>query len=278
MKHSIFTLITIILFSACNIKEDPEIDYREQNDTEIQAYIATNNINAQKLNSGLYYIIDNVGTGKNPTLTDRIKVKYKGYLTDGTVFQELDDVGVSFFLNEIIAGWQIGLPFFKEGGSGKLIIPAHLGYGGRQVGIIPPGSVLIFEIELIYVNYEKENDEQIQAYLIEQGLTAQPTGSGLYYNISPPSNGTTKPTTSSTVSVTYKGTLINGNVFDERTTPQIFSLQNVITGFSEGLSYFSAGDTGTLYIPAHLGYGNQQLQSIPIGSVLIFQVNLISIN
>lgn len=278
MKNTIYTLLAFVLFSACNSKEDPEIDYREVNDTEIQAYIATNNINAQKTSSGLYYIIDEVGTGKNPIVNDRVKVKYKGYLTDGTVFEELDEDGISFFLNGLIPGWQEGLPFFKEGGSGRLIIPAHLGYGGEQVGAIPPGSVIIFDIELIYVNFETENEEQIQAYLSENVLTAQPTGSGLYYNISPASSGTVKPSLTSTVSITYKGTLLNGTVFDERTTAQTFNLEGVIKGFSEGLSYFSAGDTGTLYIPAHLGYGNQAVQSIPIGSVLIFDVKLISIN
>ncbi|WP_372758046.1 FKBP-type peptidyl-prolyl cis-trans isomerase [Mariniflexile sp.] len=277
MKNTIFTLLTLVLFTACS-KDDEAIDYSQQNEAEIQAYLEANNLDAERSNSGLYYIIDEVGTGQKPISTDRVKVKYEGYLTTGEVFEEWDEDGFSFFLYQVISGWQEGLTYFNEGGSGKLIIPAHLAYGSYNNGIIKAGSVLIFDIELIYVNYETENEEQIQAYLTENELTAQPTGTGLYYNIHTPGEGTTKPTTTDNVSVTYKGQLLNGTVFDQSTTPVSFNLSGVIPGFSEGLTFFNEGDAGTLYIPAHLAYGNQQLSSIPIGSVLIFEVNLISVN
>jgi len=48
----------------------------------------------------------------------------------------------------VIQGWQIGLPYFSEGGSGKLLIPSELGYGSQKAGDIPANSVLIFDIQL----------------------------------------------------------------------------------------------------------------------------------
>lgn len=276
MKNAILTILALTIFTACN-SEDPPRDYSEENDQEILTYLEANNLDAEKSSSGLYYIVDEVGTGDNPISTDRVKVKYEGYYTNGTIFDESDDDGVSFLLDQVILGWREGLTYFKEGGSGKLLIPAHLAYGSYDYASIPAGSVLIFDIELIYVNYETENEEQIQTYLTENELTAQPTGTGLYYNIDTPGGGA-KPTINDNVSITYTGQLINGDVFDQSNSPVNFDLAGVIEGFSEGLTYFSEGDIGTLYIPAHLAYGNQQLTEIPMGSVLIFNVELISIN
>tara|TARA_R110002049_G_scaffold302258_1_gene494984 strand:- start:49050 stop:49886 length:837 start_codon:yes stop_codon:yes gene_type:complete len=278
MKNAIFTTLAIVLFTACNTNDDPPFDYSEQNDAEIVTYIETNNLDAQKCNSGLYYIIDEIGTGDTPISLDRVKVNYKGYYTNGTVFDESDETGVSFFLEQVIPGWKEGLSYFKEGGSGKLLVPAHLAYGSYNHGSIPAGSVLIFDIELIYVNYETENEAQIQTYLTEKELTAQPTGTGLYYSIDTPGDGVKKPTSTDNVSITYKGFFINGSVFDQSSSPVNFNLKNVIKGFSEGLTYFTEGDMGTLYVPAHLGYGIYNYNGIPGGSVLIFEVKLISVN
>ena len=54
----------------------------------------------------------------------------------------------TFPLSNVIQGWQEGIPLFSEGGSGVLLIPSALGYGGQAVGSIPANSVLIFEVSL----------------------------------------------------------------------------------------------------------------------------------
>jgi hypothetical protein len=98
--------------------------------------------------SGLRYIDEVVGTGASPAATDVVTVHYTGWLTDGTEFDS--SVGgqpVSFPLNRIIAGWTEGLQTMKVGGKRRLIIPAELGYGARGSGQIPPGAVLIFDVE-----------------------------------------------------------------------------------------------------------------------------------
>ncbi len=79
-------------------------------------------------------------------------VAYKGYYTNGNVFDQSKPEGISFGLQQVIKGWTEGIPFFKEGGSGMLLIPAHLGYGSFDYSSIPGGSVLIFDIKVIKVN------------------------------------------------------------------------------------------------------------------------------
>lgn len=149
MKYALFAAV-LTLFISCS--KDKEVDYVTKNDEEITAYIEKNNLDAQKTSSGLYYVITEPGTGVQPTATANVTVAYKGYFTNGTVFDQSDDKGISFGLNQVIKGWTEGIPYFKEGGSGILLVPAHLGYGNNDYSTIPGGSVLIFDVKLISVN------------------------------------------------------------------------------------------------------------------------------
>lgn len=149
MKNLLFVL-AIILFTSCS--KEKEIDYVAKNEEEIIAYISKNDLNAQKSTSGLYYVINDPGTGAKPTSTSNVKVAYKGYFTNGSVFDASSAAGIPFNLQQVIKGWTEGITYFKEGGSGLLLVPAHLGYGNSDYSTIPGGSVLIFEVNLISVN------------------------------------------------------------------------------------------------------------------------------
>ena len=118
MKN-ILIAFTLVLFTACSSK-DASKDFTVENDLDIQTYIAENNLTAQKSSSGLYYVIDTPGTGTQPTTTDNVTVAYKGYFSDGTVFDQSNANGISFSLQQVIAGWTEGITYFKEGGSGIL--------------------------------------------------------------------------------------------------------------------------------------------------------------
>jgi len=148
MMKNIFIAFTLVLLMACN----KEKDYTEENEQEILTYIEENNLTAQKSSTGLYYVIDNPGTGTQPTSTDDVTVAYKGYFTSGSVFDESDASGITFNLQQVIEGWTEGITYFKEGGNGILLIPSRLAYGDSGRGSIPGGAVLIFDIELISVN------------------------------------------------------------------------------------------------------------------------------
>jgi FKBP-type peptidyl-prolyl cis-trans isomerase FkpA len=163
MKHFITALLSLTLFISCskdkettidyinkNIKETT-VDYVAQNDKEITDYITKNNLTAKKSDTGLYYVITEPGTGTQPTATSNVTVAYKGYFTNGSIFDQSKPEGISFGLNQVIKGWTEGIPYFKTGGSGILLVPAHLGYGNSSTGPIPGGSVLIFDVKLISV-------------------------------------------------------------------------------------------------------------------------------
>lgn len=152
MKQLLSTLLVLTLFISCSKDTETVTDYTAKNEQEIKDYLAKNNLTAQRSTSGLYYIINEQGTGTQPTAASNVTVAYKGYFTNGNVFDQSKAEGISFGLNKVIKGWTEGIPYFKTGGSGVLLIPSHLGYGSTNNGPIPGGSVLIFDVKLISVN------------------------------------------------------------------------------------------------------------------------------
>lgn len=146
-------LALLVLFSvSCGSDDDQgTTDFTEINDQQIQEYLEENNLEAEKSNTGLYYIIEEQGSGARPVTTDRVRVAYKGYYLNGDVFDESGEDGVTFSLQQVIRGWTEGITYFNAGGSGILLVPSHLGYGPRDSRGIPGGSVLIFEINLLEV-------------------------------------------------------------------------------------------------------------------------------
>lgn len=114
----------------------------------------SNNKSVYTTKSGLKYRQVREGNGKKPKATDRVKVHYTGSLIDGTKFDSSYDRGepITFKLNEVIPGWTEGLQLMDEGSKYILFIPYNLGYGEQQMGTIPPGSTLVFEVELLEIN------------------------------------------------------------------------------------------------------------------------------
>ena len=152
MKYIVSFLLILVCISCNDDKKVEQLDFTTQNEEEISAYIADNNLNAQKSNSGLYYVINTPGTGAQPNANANVTVAYKRYYVNKAVFDESDAEGISFSLQQVIKGWTEGITYFKEGGNGILLVPSHLGYGPFDRGSIPGGSVLIFDVNLISVN------------------------------------------------------------------------------------------------------------------------------
>lgn len=104
--------------------------------------------------SGLQWKLLEAGTGvQHPVASSQVRVHYHGTLMDGRVFDSSVKRGepISFRLNQVIPGWTEGVQLMVEGEKRRLFIPADLGYGNHRVGDIPPGSVLIFDVELIAI-------------------------------------------------------------------------------------------------------------------------------
>lgn len=152
MKHFLSALFTLTLFISCSNNKETATDFTAKNEQEIKDYIAKNNLTAKRSDSGLYYVILNPGTGANPTASSNVTVAYKGYYTNASVFNQSSAAGIPFGLNGVIKGWTEGIQYFKSGGNGILLVPAHLGYGSYNYNGIPGGSVLIFDVKLISIN------------------------------------------------------------------------------------------------------------------------------
>lgn len=153
MKYILTSFLALTLFISCNSNDEPKkTDYTVENEKEIVDYIAKNKLTAQRTDSGLYYVINEPGDGAQPTASSNVTVAYKGYYSNGNIFDQSKEAGISFGLNQVIKGWTEGIPYFKVGGSGILLVPSHLGYGPFDYNGIPGGSVLIFDVKLISVN------------------------------------------------------------------------------------------------------------------------------
>ena len=104
--------------------------------------------------------------------------------------------------------------------------------------------------------------------------------SGIQYEVLKKGNGN-RPTSESQVTTHYHGTLTDGTVFDssvERNEPIAFALTGVIKGWQEILPLMKEGGKIIAYIPPHMAYGNRTRDKIPANSVLIFEIELISVD
>lgn len=108
----------------------------------------------KKTDSGLLYQVIEPGEGESPTATDKVKVNYRGTLTNGTEFDSSYKRGepAEFEVGRVIKGWTEALQLMKPGAKWKLVIPSDLAYGPRGAGqVIGPDETLVFEVELLEV-------------------------------------------------------------------------------------------------------------------------------
>ncbi|MBS1512244.1 MAG: FKBP-type peptidyl-prolyl cis-trans isomerase [Bacteroidetes bacterium] len=117
----------------------------------------------------------------------------------------------------------------------------------------------------------------LQAYINANHPGAIQHSSGLYYEITTPGSGTVTPGVCSTVLVQYIGKLTDGTVFDSNTTGVSFTLGQLILGWQKGIPLIKKGGIITLYLPPSLGYGANQVGSIPANSILIFNIQLMDV-
>ncbi|USE34739.1 FKBP-type peptidyl-prolyl cis-trans isomerase [Endozoicomonas sp. SCSIO W0465] len=120
--------------------------------------------------SGLQYEVIKQGEGPQPTAADTVTVHYTGTLTDGTVFDSSKQRGqpATFPLANVIKGWTEGVALMPVGSEYRLTIPAELAYGDQDVGTIPAGSVLVFDVELISIEDKQESNESADSKQAKQ--------------------------------------------------------------------------------------------------------------
>lgn len=232
--------------------------------------------------SGLQYRVIEESDGVVPTEESIAVFDFIGTFYDGEEFNNTFDGGqpATIFVDNLPPGLEEGLQLAPIGSRYEFVLPPELAYGNNppQGSGIPPGAVLIFEVEVLHSsNYDSifldENAQQENVMVTE---------SGLQYRVIEEGSGES-PGSDSVVNVEYTGTFIYGETFDtSRNTdgPATFNLGGVIDGFSEGIQLMQEGARYELFIPGNLAYGQNPPQQSPIypNATLIFDVELISIN
>jgi len=120
----------------------------------IDTYLATNEIVAE-YDSGIHYVITEVGLGAAPSLYSQIKISFKGkLLSDGSEFINEITMPSATFSSRVVNyphGVLLGLQLMNEGGKATFYVPSGLAYGSRSNPGVPANSNIIFEIELLEV-------------------------------------------------------------------------------------------------------------------------------
>ena len=108
----------------------------------------------ERTSSGLYVQDLREGDGFTAQRSSLVTLHYVGYLPDGTIF-DASAGGEPFQFrlggNEVIRGWNQGIPGMRRGGIRRLVVRPSLGYRAQGRGKIPPNSTLIFDIQLLDV-------------------------------------------------------------------------------------------------------------------------------
>jgi FKBP-type peptidyl-prolyl cis-trans isomerase FklB len=108
------------------------------------------------LPSGLQYKILTAGTGPKPAATDTVSCNYKGTFIDGKEFDSSKGTPISFGVTGVIKGWTEALQLMPVGSKWQLFIPSDLAYGDGGRPGIPPGSTLLFDVELVSIGDQKK--------------------------------------------------------------------------------------------------------------------------
>lgn len=210
---------------------------------------------------------------------DVVSVSYVGKLANDTVFDSSysRNQPITFKLGtgRVIKGWEEGIALMHEGDSALLVIPPEIGYGSRDMKVIPPNSTLYFTVVLEKVQ------KPVKPYDVT-GLDTISLDSGLkYIEVKRVKKGV-RAKDGDRVYVNYTGYFTNGKVFDasyDRGEPLVLVLgrNQVITGWEMGLQGMREGEERRLLIPYQLAYGEKGRGSIPAKSDLIFDVEMMKV-
>jgi FKBP-type peptidyl-prolyl cis-trans isomerase len=148
-QASMLLLVAGLLLSlvSCN----PSAKYEKEEKQSIANYMSTTTYDFKHEASGLYYFASLEGTGAAPAIHDTAYVQYTGKFLDGTTFDtNVGKKAFSFPVGEgyVIAGFDEGISYMKEGGKSIMVIPSNLAYGSQGYYTISGFTPLLYEVEL----------------------------------------------------------------------------------------------------------------------------------
>ena len=137
--------------------------------------------------------------------------------------------------------------------------------------------ILVFSSCKTYSDEEiKDFDQQITTYLKKKNIDCEHSPSGLYYKIIEPGKGR-NIRFQDIVTFKYKGTFLNGSTFDNPKEPVEFAVKDLIGAWKEIMLELKPGAKAFLVSPPQLGYGSRELNDIPPNSILVFELEIISV-
>jgi FKBP-type peptidyl-prolyl cis-trans isomerase len=315
-----FDIKVLKIESLEQMKKEAEVKaakLKGEENGKLQNYISSKGIKATPSATGVYYVEEKAGAGRQIQKGDFIKMDFTVMtIGENKVFSTLDrKEPISFEFGQPFdtKGLDEGIGQMKKGSKAKIVVPSSMGFGekGRKGmngnEIIAPYSPVIYEVEILDIQTKAQHEKEvkdkesqakaeassaeakepilIQKYMKEKSLTAKPTASGMYYIERVKGKGI-KATAGKKVSVHYTGRLLDGTVFDSSldrkpVKPFDFTLGagQVIQGWDEGIAMMNEGGKAILIIPSKLGYGSSGSGGVikPF-SPLVFDVELVKVN
>lgn len=302
--------IALVLMSGCT-EETSDEETAEQEQRFFNIYLAANYPDAVLQPSGLYYLEHTAGTGASPGSEDWVLVNHVAYvLPDNQVYETYIESVVKYLNQDNpevmygpykmyngtnVEGVKEGLSMMREGGEATLLFTSDLGHGSKNSGSVGAYRSLKYEIELLEVigdmdNLDAYEQGKINTYLdtVAQYDTVYDaeTEKVISYIVDVATDGPLVGL-DSTISVAYKGYLLDGRVFDEKTAedPFIFISNSVEWGarWDLVLPRLHEGEKVRMIFPYQLAYGeigeytSSQKVKIPPFETLIFDLEVISV-
>ncbi|WP_430816018.1 FKBP-type peptidyl-prolyl cis-trans isomerase [Carboxylicivirga sp. RSCT41] len=281
MRKILLFAMLLPLLAGC-LNDDDYVDYAALDEELISEYLAANNIEAERHSSGLYYKVINPGIGDpigDEDNTDtKVTFSFNSKTINGKDFYE-NDKNHTAYLSTLPYGFQIGLSQINKQGEIILYTPSQLCRDAYGYIYGEENTVMIYHINTL--RDQSEIDEDILAdYLAENQIEAVRDESGLYYEIIVDGEGENVPD-EALIDVSYKGTFLDGEVFDERTLSGA-SLSNLIEAWKVGVPLLKKGSKAKFYCPSQMCYGSSDRYdgngkvTVPGNSILIFEIEVVN--
>lgn len=226
---------------------------------------------ASKTALGVYFKVLAPGSGKEkPQAVDTVRLRFRGWTTDGKMFDSAEGEGATFKLNKVMPGWTSTLVEMVVQEKRRLWVPEKLAFRGRPGS---PAGMLVYDIELLEIRRAPKAPSDVAAAPADSIKTA----SGLAYKVLTPGTGKLHPSDNDKVRVHYSGWTTDGVLFDssvEEGKPATLDLNGVIAGWKEGLQLMVVGQKVRFWIPQALAYKGKA--GHPKGT-LVFEIELLAI-
>lgn len=288
--------VAALLTVACEQPGEALTDRKvRENDEEIKAYIAQNNLTATRTEDGIYFVQTKTNpTGQLPQPGDEVKYYFITRRLDGTVVDSSDAAATTpatvNLADEktvgITQGQYEGILRLRQGEEGAVLVPAHLDRGREGTLLLPQYIPVRYDLRVLSVRTESQ---QIRDYIRANNLTVTTTtndSTRIIKTLTQPTDSAAI-STGKTVTVSYVAKRLDGVIFENYvgTNTRQFQIgsRQVTLGFENGLTNLRAGEKAIIIIPSALGYttDGRRLQSgayaVLPNNPLVYEVTVVKV-